>query len=256
MVRLIGGIGSIVATVTGLLGQSTPQALAFDVASVRIHNGPLTRIFDFSTSGSRMTLVAYPAIGVIMEAYNLKRYQVSFATSDLRQDDTYYDIFANASGDGIPTRGEFQQMLQTLLADRFNLKIHRATKEMAVYALVVGKNGPRFKESAADANQIVNHGVNGPNQTTTGSQYTMAMLAGDMNGYFGVDRPVVDKTGLSGAYNLKIEATPEFRMNRTSAFGDISIFTAIQNQLGLKLEPQKGVIEILVVDHFEKPSAN
>ena len=146
-------------------------------------------------------------------------------------------------------------MLQTLLTDRFNLKVHRETKEMAVYALVVGKNGPRFKESAAGTNQVANHGVNGRNQTVTGSKYTMAMLVGDVGGYFGVDRPVVDKTGLSGEYDLKIEATPEFRMNRTSEFADLSIFTALQDQLGLKLESQKGAIEILVVDHFEKPGS-
>src|SRR5580704_9384600 len=115
MVRLVGGLGWMVATAARLLAQSTPQPLAFDVASVRIHNGPLTRIFDFSTSGSRMTLVAYPAVGLITEAFNLKGYQVSFAGSDLRQDETYYDIVANAPGDRIPTRDEFRQMLQTLL---------------------------------------------------------------------------------------------------------------------------------------------
>jgi uncharacterized protein (TIGR03435 family) len=256
MMRLIGSIGSILATVTALPGQTTPQRLAFEVASVRIHNGPLTRIFDFSTSGSRMTMVACPEIGLITEAYDLKSYQVSFVTSDLRQDGIYYDIIANAPEDRIPSRNEFRQMLQTLLADRFNLKVHRETKEMAGYSLVVGKNGPRFKESAADASEIANHGVNGRNQTVTGSKYTMAMLVGDIGGYFGVDGPVIDKTGLIGAYDLKIEATPEFRMNRTSEFGDLSIFSAVQDQLGLKLEPQKSMIEILVVDHFEKPSAN
>lgn len=73
---------------------------------------------------------------------------------------------------------------------------------------------------------------------------------------FGVDRPVVDATGLSGAYDIRIEATPEFRINRDPELGDISIFTAVQEQLGLRLEARKAPIEIMAVDHFEKPSAN
>ena len=104
MMRWIVGIGCM-ATAAQLPAQSTPQPLAFDVASVRIHTGPLTRIFDFSTSGSRMTLVACPATGLITEAYNLKGYQVTFRTSDLRQDETYYDIIANAPEGRIPTPG-------------------------------------------------------------------------------------------------------------------------------------------------------
>lgn len=72
----------------------------------------------------------------------------------------------------------------------------------------------------------------------------------------GVDRPVLDKTGLTGKYDIKLEATPEFRINNNPQPEDISIFDAVQNQLGLKLEPQKAMLEILVVDHAEKPSPN
>ena len=125
-----------------------------------------------------------------------------------------------------------------------------------MYALVVGKNGPKFKESSADAQFFGNHGVNGRNQNVTGSKYTMEFLARNIQGSFGVDRPVVDKTGLLRTYDIKMEATPEFSMNREPELGDISVFTAVQEQLGLRLEAQKGIIEILVVEHLEKPSAN
>jgi uncharacterized protein (TIGR03435 family) len=84
----------------------------------------------------------------------------------------------------------------------------------------------------------------------------MESLADDMNNTFFVDRPVIDKTGLGGAYDLKMEATPEFRRDRNPQPEDISVFTAIQEQLGLKLDPQKANVEVLVVDHIELPSEN
>ena len=71
-----------------------------------------------------------------------------------------------------------------------------------------------------------------------------------------MDRPIVDKTGLTGTYAFKLEATPEFRINNNPESSDISVFTAVQEQLGLKLEAQKAPVEILVVDHIEKPSGN
>jgi uncharacterized protein (TIGR03435 family) len=255
MIRWIGHSCLMAVTVSAVFGQSAPSSLAFEVASVRPHDGPLSRTFDFSSSGPRVSLVGYPLKGLVMEAYKLKGYQVTFAASVLQPDEIYYDILAKAPGSA-PNRGQLRQMLQTLLAERFNLRVHREMKEMPVYALVVGKNGPKFKESASDATFIGNHGVNGRNQTVTASKYTMTDLAQEIVDYFFVDRPVVDKTGFAGTYDLKIEATPEFRMNRDSELGDISVFTAVQEQLGLKLESQKAPIEILVVDHVDKPSAN
>jgi len=256
MSRRIGGACLILVTVSSVFGQSAPAPLAFEVASVKLHDGPLSRIFDFSSSGPRVTLVAYPAIGLIMEAYNLKNYQVSFGKSVPLRDDIYYDIVAKASGGGAPTRSEFRQMLQTLLAERFNLKVHHEMKEMPVYAPVEGKNGPKFRESASDANVFGKHGVNGRNQNVTASKYTMELLASDIQNFFGVDRPVVDRTGLTGTYDIRMEATPEFRINRDPETGDISVFNAVQAQLGLRLEAQKAPIEILIVDRLEKPSAN
>jgi uncharacterized protein (TIGR03435 family) len=129
---------------------------------------------------------------------------------------------------------------------------------MPVYALVVGKNGPKFKESAPDAKPSGHGGVKGRNQTMTLVKGTMVDVAQELQVY--VDRPVVDYTGLTGTYDIKFEATPAFRLNRNpdqpSEPGDISAFTAVQQQLGLKLEARKAKIEVLVVDHVEKPSEN
>lgn len=152
----------------------------------------------FSSSGPRLTLEAYPAVGLIREAYNLESYQVSFAASVSQPKGNYYDIMYYdivARAGGAPTRGEFRQMLRTLLAERFNLKVHRESKEMPVYAMVVGKNGPKFKESPPDVVFRGNHGVNGRNQTITLSKATMELVAREMRSSFGVDRPVLDRTG-------------------------------------------------------------
>ena len=103
-------------------GQSTPQA--FEVASVRAHQGPLTRMADFTASGPRLSLEGYSPYLLILEAYGVGNYQLSLASANLPAYG-YYDIAAKAEGDGSPTRGEFREMLKTLLADRFKLKIHR-----------------------------------------------------------------------------------------------------------------------------------
>ncbi len=239
------------------LAPTPPASLpSFEVASIKPNPGPWNVLLGYSSSGPRLTLEAYTVADLIGEAYSLKNYQVALAESRARPVvyDTYYNIVARAEGDGTPTKGEFRQMLQRLLEERFNLKSHREMKELPVYALIVGKNGPKFKESSPDAGVISKHGVNGRNQTITLAKATMGSLADDIRGDFGIDRPILDKTGLTGTYDIKLEATPEFRINRGSTSDTISVFTAVREQLGLKLEPEKGPVEVLVIDHVERPS--
>lgn len=236
--------------------QVASSPLAFEVASVKPHLAPLSRILGFSSSGARLTLEAYPLTGLIMEAYNLKNYQVAFAASVPAQDPAFYDIVEKAEGDSPRTRLEFRQMLQALLATRFHLKVHREMKEQPVYALVIGQNGLKFKASVPGTVFAFRGGVNGRNQSVTASNATMEILAQAIPDTFFVDRPVVDLTGLTGAYDFAIEATPESRLNRNPDPSEISIFTAVKEQLGLKLQAQKAMIEIMVVDRVEKPSAN
>ena len=231
------------------LSQVSAQAPAFEVASIRENPGPTWRIMDgYSASGARLTLEGWRPLALIMEAYDLKRYQVSYTSSDY----AVYDIAAKAEGDGTRTKAEFRLMLQTLLADRFNLRIHREMKELPVYAMVIGKSGVKFKESFPEKPFRGLVGVHGRNQYQEYSQGTMEMLADGID----VDKPVIDKTGLTGKYEIRLEATPEFRINNNPQPEDIRVFDAIQQQLGLKLEAQKAMIEVLVVDHIDKPSAN
>jgi uncharacterized protein (TIGR03435 family) len=175
-----------------------------------------------------------------MYAYNLRNDQVSRTTSLLTVGDTMYDIVAKAEGEGTPTRAEFRQMLQSLLADRFKLEVHREMKEMPVYALVVGKNGPKLKESAPDADPWAHTGVSGRNYEVTMPKATMEGLVKEISNAAFLDRPVLDKTGLTGTYDIRLTYTPENRMSRGPEPDlDVSIFTAVQEQLGLRLVQQK-----------------
>ncbi|HLK62534.1 MAG TPA: TIGR03435 family protein [Bryobacteraceae bacterium] len=237
-----------------LLGQSAPSVRPFEAASVRPHEGPL-RIMGTSIKGQRLNSTDYIR-GFIMYAYNLKNYQIEGPGQSNPIGNVAYDIVAKAEGEAEPTKAEFRQMLQLLLADRFKLQVHWEKREMPVYALVVGKNGPKLKESAADATPFGNLSVKGRNYEVTLTKADMDTIVGGVANSF-PDRPVVDRTGLTGSYDVKLVYTPDVPSNRRGEPdpSDISIFTAVQ-ELGLKLEPQKATIEVLVIDHAEKPSEN
>jgi len=177
-------------------GQSGPQARRFEVASVKLHEGPM-HVMGVQTSGQRLTADAANVRMLIMYAYGLKNFQISWPAPLWNDGDAFWDIVAKAEGDGIPTQAEFREMLQSLLAERFHLQFHRETHDMPVYALVVGKKGPKLKESAPDA-------VKGGRMTVEGRNYRVTRTAATMSGVVDVvanaflDRPVVDRTGLTG----------------------------------------------------------
>ena len=237
--RTIFGAALIVGLCGAAFGQSAPALRTFEVASVRPHPGPVPRI-DISTSGPRFNAEAYTALKLITYAFNLNPYQVSLVPV-VSNDGTMYDVVAKSEGARAPSKDEFRQMVQSLLADRFKLRVHREMKEMPVYVLVVGKNGPKLKESAPDADPTRHFTGNGNSWQLVMPKGTADdLIQGIMNTGF-LDRPVLDKTGLSGTYNISLTYTPENRVDRGAGgdSSDISIFTAVQEQLGLRLEPQK-----------------
>jgi uncharacterized protein (TIGR03435 family) len=232
-------------------------APAFEVASVRSSEGPRGSLNMFCSSGPRATFEGYSIRGLVIEAYSLKNYQLSGAFPLREPEYTYYDIVAKAEGDAPYARSEFRLMLQSLLAERFKLQIHREQEEMDIYVLLVGKSGPKFKQSAPDVDPIVNHGVNGRNQGISAAALSMEALASDLSVYVPGMLPVLDQTGLTGSYGVKFEATPAFRLQRGEPQpDDISVFDAIQDHLGLKMERQKAMVEVLVIDRVEHPMSN
>jgi uncharacterized protein (TIGR03435 family) len=240
-----------------LAASSAASGPVFEAASIRVRQGAPQ--WKLAISGTRLTIESYTLFGLLQEAYDLQNYEVqeTGAPALMLSNDTLYDITAKAEGDGTPTRDQFRQMLQALLADRFQLKVHREPREMPVYLLVVGKGGPKFKPSLPDADAQAHFSASGPNYQATMPRESMDDLAKNLLSHV-AGRPVLNKTGLPGMWDIRLTYKPESQIDRGPMpdMGEISIFTAVQDQLGLKLEPQNATIEILVVDHVEKPSEN
>jgi uncharacterized protein (TIGR03435 family) len=139
--------------------------------------------------------------------------------------------------------------MQSLLADRFRLKVHRERRELTVYDLMVAKNGPLFKESKASSSSI--HSNHGPGKSQISvTKIGLDQFAGMLSKQMG--RIIQNKTGLSGEYDLALEWDPDQTADSTVP----SIFAALQEQLGLRLDSRKGMADVLVIDSAEKASGN
>ena len=186
-----------------------------------------------------------------MDAYGVRPDQISGGPAWLSSD--HYDIIAKSGDEGALAWDRAMQMLQSLLADRFQLKIHREMKETPVYELVAGKNGPKLKEAAADAKPglVMRGTASGMHMEVT--KGTMDQLARQLSTTAG--RPVVDKTGLTGSYAYTLDWVRADRIPDSDS-NLPSIFNAVQEQLGLKLESTKAPVEVIIVDRAEKPSGN
>ena len=229
----------------------------FEAASIKPHPGIITHSSDPSATGSRVTAVASTIMDIVYTAYHVRPDQVvglpGWAASE------HYDLEATA-GHGI-TVEQMRAMLQTLLAQRFQLQVHRETREIPMYSLALGKNGPKFKESEVDETPKGSIMGDGVGMHMVVAKGTMAQLASRLSSN-GAGRPVMDKTGLSGRYDFDLEWAPD-----NSQFGGevppapseaaaAPLFVAIQEQLGLKLEATRGPVPALIIDKAERPSAN
>lgn len=195
---------------------------------------------------------------LIQQAYGVRDFQISGGPGWIGSE--RYDI--NAKAEGATTPEQLKPLIQALLKDRFKMEMHRDTKELPMYALVVGKNGPKLQESAGGGKGAMTRMGRG---MINGQQMAMTMLATQLSQQLG--RSVTDKTGLKGQYDIKLEWTPDESQGPGPKEGGgeaaapidssgPSIFTALQDQLGLKLEGQKGPVEIIVIDRIEKATEN
>lgn len=222
----------------------------FEVASVKPAS-PDQRAVDFLISpGGHLRITNLTLLEMVREAYGKKYYQVTGGPSWIDSDRFHVD----AKAPGEATRKELMVMLRQLLADRFHLQVREETREGNIYELIVAKNGPKLQKSTADASflRLYRHTppeLPGVLYTIHGQKITMARLADDLNGT--VARPVLDRTGLAGEYDFKIDYAVEGHSEEGP-----SIYTAVQEQLGLKLQPTKGPIETLVILAAERPTPN
>ena len=166
-----------------------------------------------------------------------------------------FDVVANVPPG--TTRDQANLMLQNLLADRFQLKVHRSTRELPIYALVVAKTGPKLKVAADDPNAPKPRGTlwSGGRKRFEFNGSTMASFAGTLES--DVDRPVIDRTGLKGTYDIRLEFA-ETRSPVGSPDPQASeLFTALTEQLGLRLESRRGPVAVLVVESaLRQPTEN
>jgi uncharacterized protein (TIGR03435 family) len=232
--------------------QAAAQGPSFEAASIREHTGPLRVMKGLTISGTLVTMEGYNLFALVQEAYGRKGYEIAYAGQPLP---SIYDIMARASGDKPLTKASMQAMLQTLVIERFRLKVHSESREIPVYVLTIAKSGPKLKESSSDSEC---HSLIGPVRAEDRNyrySYTHCPLTRLVDS-LSVDRPVIDGTALTGTYDMTLSATPEFRLQNSSDPGDVSVFDVLQSELGLRLEPRKAPVDVLIIDHAEGPLEN
>jgi uncharacterized protein (TIGR03435 family) len=277
----------LVTFVLVLVTTTQLHAQAFEVASIKRNTSGDRRIGLEYLPGGRYKATNLPLFLVIADAYNLPRFnspaeRLSGGPEWLRSEQ--YDIEATAEKGAIPAGSSrkvredtVRLMVRKLLAERFQLAIRSETKELPVYAMVVAKGGPKLQKAKTQeedcpetpANfEVACHAFSGgQGQGLHGNAVDMSDLTLGLSGFS--DRPVIDKTGLSGLYNIQTEGWVPLRPRpprppgteptaEDQAFADPARPTifAVLERLGLKLESQRALVETFVIEHAERPTEN
>jgi uncharacterized protein (TIGR03435 family) len=258
---------------------NVPPAPSFDVATIKPHPGILTMTGVMNApdgvDGSAATLSM-----LVEYAYGLRSEDQVSGGPDWTKTDRFdvqarmgeADIAAMEKLSSAEKKASLKLMMQSLLAERFKLKVHSETKQVPVYELVVAKGGSKLKDAATDTSDPLLKGKDGKPlhgflSWTTGKIVAQGYSAKNLAEFLSqpicaLGRPVMDKTGLTGTYNFTLDWTPPHPGVRFDGESDSaspedapSIFAALAD-LGLKLQPSTGPLETIIIDHVEKPSEN
>lgn len=242
---LITGV-LLIAAACGLFAQTTPARKSFEAVSIKPNNMSGSEVHEHNSPGRLDAHMSTKHL--IRDAFDVKDFQILGGPAWLGNNN--YDFIATTAVPIQLTDEVLQPYLQSLLADRFHLQYHRETKESPVYFLVAAKTGPKLtKHTGAGGFDMNEHG--GKDKVTMSStRLTMAGLASWLARE--MERPVIDHTGIDGEFDVNLNWSPE-QISETSG---PSLFTALQEQLGLRLESGKGPVEMIVIDSIEKPSEN
>ena len=275
-----------IAALATLLAQA--PAPAYDVASIR-RNTASNGIQELQMRpGGRLVIVGMPLDDLVRRAYGFEDIQTTrqvvggaaWTNADAFDIQAATDADVDSDPQARPSR--MLAMLRTLLEDRFKLKVHAEMRETEVYALMPsskdGAVGPNLRRSSIDCPVFIPGvprpppdpvrwcGFRGPRSGVLNAQgVTMKELSTMFAGFLSVGRPVVDKTGLSGRFDFQIPFEPGFAMGpnpgaplvpNPAADSGPSLFTTIQEQLGLKLQRERAPIRFLVIDYAERPTEN
>ncbi len=245
----------------GVAQQPAPPLAAYDAVTVKVNNGLAgDTSVNFDDTSFRAENVTLKHLLVV--AYGIRpglMFGLPAWASSIR-----FDVYAKVTDPDLKalhnlSREQHEAMLAVILVDRLHLKVHTESKMLPVYELVVAKDGPKLTPSAAPPPDAASSDPFGKmdvqNTYITATGVTLSQLAGNLS--FPLDRTVLDKTGLTGRYDFRLRWTADTgAADSAAADAPPNLFTAIQEQLGLKLQPAKGPVETLVIDHVEQPAEN
>jgi uncharacterized protein (TIGR03435 family) len=274
----------LIAILSGSVVAQIERRPAFDVAAIK-RASPDERGGGYRFEPSGRTIVSnFTLKNLIMVAWHIQDFQIAGGAGWL--DSERYDVQAKAEGN--PGEGESRAMLQSLMADRFHLAQHREAREMPIYVLAlenrsgrlgaglvtakggnctppVGEFPPPLEKGAPPycgfKQRLRSQDKSAPLMQLQGSGVTLEMLARILGTI--LDRHIANETGISGNFDVNLEYAPDNNLlthtlpeTQPPDAAAPSLFTALREQLGLKLIPSKGPVEVLVIDHAERPSEN
>lgn len=225
------------------------HAQTFEVASVRPHppavDQPLFKNPDLDPvhiTGNQVMLEMVSLKQLVMAAYGVKEYQVSGGPAWASRIDALYDIRAKTPGDGASDPAQVRLMLESLLAERFHLKLRREAEQLPVYNLAVAKGGPKLQPASGAAPR--------PGMRRGSMDQLVALLS------VMLDRPVIDKTGLPGIFDYSSELARLDEGARDPADAQGRVLQAIRDRLGLRVEAARATTEMLMIESADQPSQN
>ena len=253
LLAAIGTIAVIAPIFAGLLRAQAPAPRSFEVASIKPNRSGSMAIRMRQWPGGGLLAENATLRMLVQNAYQIRPHQLIGGPEWINTE--HFDVEAKADG---ANPEQVRLMLRTLLAERFHLAVHRENRQERMYALVVAKGGPKFHESKADTSQMTGTGPG----TLQAEKIPMTMFAHRLE--LMLERSVADETGLTGEYDFELKWLPERLAARppgdeTTGSDDPSgpsIFSALQEQLGLKLETRRGPVEVIVIDGVEKLTEN
>jgi uncharacterized protein (TIGR03435 family) len=237
---------------------------SFEVATIKLTdpNDP-SKLFTLTPGGRQVITKGTTMNDLIAFAYGMHPKQVVNAPDWF--DKTKFDITGQPDAEGVPNQDQMKTMLQKLLVSRFGLTFHKDTRELSVYEIVVGKDGPKLAPTAIQGNLpgLFFRSINPADLMVRNA--TIANFAGLMQSAV-LDKPVVDHTGLTGRYDFELKWTPD--QGQMETFGGVrnapaetadappDLYTAIQQQIGLKIQSAKDPVDVMVIDKVTQPSPN
>jgi uncharacterized protein (TIGR03435 family) len=246
--QLLAALRIVTIAVGALLGAPQQASDTFEVAVIRPNqSGSVNTQINLSQPG-QLIVVNATVKTLLRNAYGLLPFQ--FSGGPKWQDEDMFDITAKTGNPDMITQEKLKPLLQKLLAERFRLKAYFETRQVPLYALVVRKGGPKFSGHVDAPGHGMNTRKSPGSVLMKGVDVPMEELASNLGNQLG--RFVLDRTGLNAHYDFVLNWNPDLSPDSTLP----SLFTALSEQLGLRLVAQNGPMSVLVIDSIEKPSEN